>query len=201
MKFFGNAHLQQNYLQEAVIPLDTSFPVVPKVGQIVFKDRILYICVEITTDGMPIWVPLTQQLTTFTYVQSTPSAQWVIGHDLNTSDVSVTLYDTANRIIIPNEVTIDSASQVTVDFGVGATGKAVILSGHMEGQQPPTYAYEFFQTTPSSTWVIDHGLGRYPIVRVFVGNQEVQPASITFTTANTVTVTFNTPQVGQAKLI
>jgi hypothetical protein len=51
------------------------------------------------------------------------------------------------------------------------------------------------------SWVIPHALGRYPIVRIFIGNQEVQPETITFDTLDQVTVTFTTAQVGQAKLI
>jgi hypothetical protein len=81
MKYHGNVDLQQNYLKNAVIPLDTYFPVSPKVGQIVFKDRILYICVEIT-NGTPIWVPLTNEITAYTHIQSTSSAVWTINHPL-----------------------------------------------------------------------------------------------------------------------
>lgn len=201
MKFFGDAHLQQNKLREAVIPLDTSFPTDPKVGQLAFTGRILYICVEIMSDGMPVWVPMTQEITAFTFVQSTSSSTWVINHNLNTTSVSPTVYDELGRVVIPGEITVNSASQVTVDFGTPATGKVVLVSGHFDGQLKPTYAFEFFQTNPSTTWTINHGLGRQPIVRVFVGNQEVQPDTVTFDSMDTVTVTFSTPQVGQVKLI
>jgi hypothetical protein len=200
MKFYGDAQLQQNFLSEAVIPLDTAFPATPVVGQIVFKDRILYICVEINA-GLPIWVPLTNQITAYTYVQSVSSATWVIQHTLNTANVSVTVYDTSNRVVIPGDVQVNSNNQVTVTFGTAAQGTAVILTGNFDGQQMPTYAFEFYQTTPATSWVIPHALGRYPIVRIFVGNQEVQPTSITFDTLNQLTVTFSTAQVGQAKLI
>lgn len=200
MKFYGEAHLQQNNLRDAVIPLDTTFPISPKVGQIVFKDRILYICVEITS-GLPIWVPLTNEISAFTHIQSTSASSWTFNHTLNTAHVNVTVYDTLNRVIVPNEVIINSSSSVTVDFGTPAQGKVVVLTGNFDGQMKPTYAFEFFQTVPSTSWVIPHALGRYPIVRIFIGNQEVQPASVTFDTMDQVTVTFSTAQVGQAKLI
>jgi hypothetical protein len=200
MKFYGDAHLQQNYLKDAVIPLDTQFPVSPKVGQVVFKDRILYICVEITTE-VPIWVPLTNEITAYTHIQNSAAGTWVVNHPLNTAHVSVTVYDSTNRVVIPGEVLVNSASQVTVTLGTPATGKVVVLTGNLDGQSKPTYAFEFYQTTPSTSWVIPHALGRYPIVRIFVGNQEVQPASITFDTLDTLTVTFTTAQVGQAKLM
>lgn len=200
MKFYGEAHLQQNNLRDAVIPLDTSFPATPKVGQIVFKDRILYICVELNSE-IPIWVPLTNEITAHTHVQTTSSAVWTINHPLNTAHVSVTVYDTLNRVVLPNEITTTGPSQVVVDFGTPAQGKVVLVTGHFDGQVKPTYAYEHYQTTPSTTWSIPHGLGRYPVVRVFIGNQEVQPATITFDTLDVATITFTTPQVGQVKLI
>jgi hypothetical protein len=200
MKFYGEAHLQQNNLREAVIPLDTTFPVTPVVGQIVFKDRILYICVEIVS-GLPTWVPLTNQITTYTYIQNTDAATWTINHTLNTQDMAITVYDTLNRVVIPGEVTIVNSSQVVVGLGTATQGKVVLVAGNLDGNQAPMYAFEFFQTNPSTSWSIPHNLGRYPIVRIFIGNQEVQPESITFDTVNVVTVTFSTAQVGQAKLI
>lgn len=36
MRHFGNVNLQQNQLQNAVLPLVKSFPSTPKVGQIAF---------------------------------------------------------------------------------------------------------------------------------------------------------------------
>lgn len=200
MKFYGEAHLQQNNLREAVIPLDTTFPVTPVVGQIVFKDRILYICVEIV-QGLPTWVPLTNQITTYTFIQNTDAATWTINHNLNSMDLSVTVYDAMNRVVIPGEVTVINASQVVVGLGTATQGKVVLVTGNLDGNQAPAYAFEFYQTNPLTSWVINHNLGRYPIVRIFIGNQEVQPETITFDTVNTVTVTFSTPQVGQAKLI
>jgi len=200
MKFYGDAHLQQNYLREAVIPLDENFPSVPVVGQLVFTQGILYICVQIV-DDIPYWVPLTQVITSYAHYQSSALATWNINHALNSTAVSVTIYDTLNRVVVPNDVTIINANNVTVTFGAPFQGKAVVLTGNPDGAIAPTYAFEFMQTTPSDTWVINHGLGRYPIVRVFIGNQEVQPSSVVFNTVDTVTLTFSTPQVGQVKLI
>lgn len=200
MKFYGSADMQQNELRDAVIPLDTAFPVTTKVGHVVFKDRILYICVEIVA-STPVWVPLTNEITAYTHYQNTDASSWVINHPLNTADVNVMVYDTSSRVVIPNEITVNSRSQVTVDFSVITQGKVVLVSGQFDGQSKPSYAYEHYQTTPSTSWVVTHGLGRYPVIRVFVGNQEVQPLSITFDSTNQVTITFSTTLAGQAKLI
>jgi hypothetical protein len=200
MKFYGNAELQQNYLVDAVIPLDTSFPQSPVVGQIVFNNGVLYICIQIN-NGLPIWCPLTQQLTAYTYSTATPSTSWDIIHPLNTSNLSVTVYDTNNYVVIPGDIEIISNTEVLIEFGSAFAGSAVLLTGMFDAQAMPLYAYEFYQTSPSTTWTITHNLGRYPIVRVFVGNEEVQPEQVTFTSLNIVTLTFSTAQVGQAKLI
>jgi hypothetical protein len=53
----------------------------------------------------------------------------------------------------------------------------------------------------SDTWTVIHGLGYYPITRVFIGNQEVQPLSITHDSVNQTTIRFTTSQVGTAKFI
>jgi hypothetical protein len=216
MKFYGNAHLQQNLLQEAVIPLDTAFPATPRVGQLVFKDRILYICVEITggsqvsgkptgviSGGLPVWVPLTNEVTAHYHIQSTPAATWTIEHELNTTHVVVMCYDDSpnRRKILPNEIVVLGNSDVEVQWSSAQAGKAVVVTGHLEGNRKPNFAYEHYQTTPSTSWVIAHGLGRNPLVRIFIGNQEVQPATITFNDLDTVTVTFTTANVGSAKLI
>ncbi len=200
MKFYGDANLQQNFLKEAVIPLDTQFPVNPVVGQIVFANRILYICVQIVA-GLPYWVPLTNQITSYTHYQGTPAQVWTITHPLNTASVNVAIYDMQNRMVIPGEIEVINASTISVTFASDFIGSAVVLGGNQEGTTAPTYAYEHFQTNPSNTWTIPHGLGRYPITRVFIGNQEVQPASVTFDSLNVVILTFSQAYVGQAKFI
>lgn len=201
MKIYGEVDLQAGVLVDAAFRLDTAFPVSPRVGSVVFKDKVLYICTLISADGLPYWVPLTRQISAYTHVQSSASATWTVNHNLNTSTVNIMVYDTTNRVVIPNNVEIVNDNTVAVYLASAAQGRVVVLTGSLEGTAVPTYAYEFTQTTPSTTWTINHDLGRYPIVRIFVGNQEVQPNTITFTTANTVTITFATAQVGQAKLI
>lgn len=200
MKFYGNADLQQNYLDQVAIRLDSAFPVSPIVGQFAFKDKVLYICAEINS-GLPIWLPLTKQITLYTHVQAASSATWEISHPLNTRSVNVTVYDNFDRVIMPDEITVNSNSSVTVSLATGVPGKAVVMTGHTDGNSAPVYAFEFIQTNASTTWTIAHNLDRNPIVRVFVGNQEVQPESVTFTDANTVTIAFSTAQSGYAKLL
>ena len=200
MKFYGDANLQQNELQQAVIPIEAAFPVSPKVGRLAFVNSILYICVSIT-NSLPVWVPLTRELTLYTHTQQTASLIWAIPHNLNTTSVQVQIFGVDNRVMIPDEVTISGANQVLVTFNTATTGRAVVLTGHNDGNPKPTYSFIHYQTTSSSSWVITHNLGREPITRVFIGNQEVQPQSITHNSLNQLTIAFTQAYAGIAKLV
>jgi len=200
MKFYGDANLQQNELQNAVLSTLVSFPVDAKVGQIAFVGSVVYICVRITP-APAVWVPLTQEITAYTHVQSTVSATWNITHNLNTADVHVQVYNTSNQIILVDEVTVTGPTTCVVSLNTAQTGKAVVLAGHFTGNPKPAYAYTHFQSVSSTTWTIPHGLGYNPIVRVFIGTAEVQPSTITHPDTNTTIVTFTSVQVGYARLL
>lgn len=200
MKFFGTANLQQNELQNAVLPIDTTFPNSPKVGQIAFVNSIVYICVSLS-GNLPVWVPLTREITAFTFNQSSADTGWNVFHGLNTTSVQVQVYDANGSTVIPDEITVVDPNNVYIGFTNAMIGKAVILTGHFDGNVKPTYAYTFYQSTASTTWTINHNLGYEPITRVFIGNQEVQPLSITHVNGNQMIVSFSTAQVGYARLI
>lgn len=200
MKFYGHANLQQNELQNAVLSTLTSFPPNAKVGQIAFLNRIVYICVQVTP-GPPIWVPMTNEITAYTHLQESPTATWTVTHSLNTTSVNVQVFDGNSFVIIPDSITTNSANVATITFGTPVSGRAVVVTGHFDGNVKPTYAYTHFQTSSSTEWVINHNLGYEPIIRVFLGTQEVQPATITHNTLNQTTITFTTAVAGTARLI
>jgi hypothetical protein len=104
-------------------------------------------------------------------------------------------------MVIPDAINILGPGQITVNFGNNVAGRAVVLSGSLEGNTKPSYAYEYSQTTPNAVWVIDHNLGYQPVVRVFSGSYEIQPQSIFHNSANQVTITFSSAQVGVVKFI
>lgn len=201
MKFYGHANLQQNELQQAVIPIEAAFPASPKVGQLAFVNSILYICVDITNGNLPVWVPLTRELTLYTHSQNSASDSWTINHGLNTTGIQVQIFDTSDRVLIPDEITVSDSQSCTVTFNTPISGRAVVLTGHNDGNVKPTYSYMHYQTETSNAWVVNHGLGREPIVRVFIGNQEVAPQSITHTTSNSLTIAFAQAYSGIAKLV
>ena len=200
MKFYGHANLQQNELQNAALSTLSNFPVLPVVGQLAFVNSIVFICISNLND-LPIWVPMTREITAYTHSQPTGASTWSITHGLNTTSVNVQIFDSFNKMVIPDEIEVTGPNTVNVTLAAAMTGRAVVLSGHFDGNVKPTYSFTFYQNSASTTWVIQHNLGYNPIVRVFIGTAEVQPQSIVHDSTNQVTITFSTAQVGYARLI
>jgi hypothetical protein len=199
MKFYGHANLQKNQIQNAALESSSTFPEAPVVGQLAFVNSVVYICVG--AGQLPIWVPLTNEITAYTHTQAEVSQSWAVVHNLNTTSVNIQVYDNLNRVVIPSEIETNDMNTATVSFNTASAGRAVVVTGTFDGNVKPTYAYTHYQNTSSTSWVITHNLGYNPIVRVFIGNQEVQPTSITHNSTNQVTITFGTAQVGYARLI
>lgn len=199
MKFYGHADLTKNQLQNAALESLTTFPELPVVGQLAFINSVVMICVS--AGPPPVWVPLTREITAYTHVQESASATWAVTHGLNTSSVNIQVFGSDNRTLIPNEIELTGMNTASLTFGTAIAGKAVVVTGHFDGNVKPTYAYTHYQSSSNTTWVIAHNLGYNPIVRVFIGNAEVQPQSIVHDSTNQLTITFSTAQVGYARLI
>jgi hypothetical protein len=198
MKSFGNIDLQNNFLLNPVLKEVENYPASPKVGQFIFKNKRVMICVEIAS-GLPIWAPLTVVLNTHIHEQTTAATTWTIPHGLNASAVMAQIVDVDGKHVIPDEIQC-TYNQVVVTFYSAMTGRAVLMLGNDDGlaRVNPSFEASFENL---SVWVVNHILGYNPLVRVFVGMQEVQPASIVHNSLNQLTVTFSTPQSGQVRCI
>ena len=201
MKSYGHVNMLQNQVQNMALEMVSNFPATPVVGQLVFKEKILYICAEIAA-GLPAWIPLTNEINTYIHAQGTTASTWTVNHGLNTTTPTVQVYQASdNKMVIPGDIQITSNNQVVISFGVAVDGRAVVMIGNEDGNSRPAVAFTFNQTSPSATWTINHNLGYSPIVRVFVGTEEVQPNSISFPTMNTTVIGFLQPYVGVAQCI
>jgi hypothetical protein len=202
MKFFGHADLQNNYAKQLRFEIENQFPTdtANMVGRIIFKDKRLYVCVEIAS-GVPAWVPLTNQINTYMHVQSDGSNIWNINHGLKSTMPLVQIYaDSTNKMIIPDNIEVITQDVIQVTFGLGLAGRAIVMSGDITGTTPDNTVMTVSYVS-QTTINIPHNLGRYPIVRVFIGNEEVQPLSITFPDLNNVTVTFSGPETGVIRIV
>lgn len=199
MDIKGNLNFGGNQMQNVAIAIDTNFPANPQPGRLVFKDKVFYICTSIDGD-LPVWVPLTKQLTMQIYKQTTAALEWTIPHDLNLNAVFVQVYDENGKWVIPDYIDTSVMNQVTVGFNTPMIGTAIIQRGETEGSPQPLYAYEQ-SFTNSNTWIVTHMLGHNPIIRVIVGNNEVQPLNISYDSTMQATVTFSSPQTGSVRCI
>lgn len=201
MKVHGNVDMQQNQLLQPALSVESTFPANPVPGRLLFMNKILYICVEISA-GTPVWIPLTSELNSVQHAQTTAAKVWTITHNLKTTTPAVFVYDGAsNASVIPDTIETVDVNTVRITFANDMAGRAVVMIGNLNGVARQEVAYMHYQTTPSATWDVVHSLGRNPIVRVFIGQNEVQPASITHNSVNEVTITFSTPQVGTVRCI
>lgn len=201
MDFYGDINLLDNEMQKMVMQTETTFPEVPTVGRIIFVNKRVYICVELIS-GLPTWVPLTNEINTYLHNQSTASATWSIAHNLKTATPLVQIYDSNQKMIIPDEVTIVDNNNVTVTLGTSDVGRAVIMFGDLSGGEKNTFSYTHTQTNTSATWVVTHNLGYYPVVRVFLNTgEEIQPTSIVHDSLMQTTITFSSTRVGTARFV
>lgn len=61
-----------------------------------------------------------------------------------------------------------------------------------------TYAYIHLQSSPSATWVVNHGLGKYPSVTIVDSAEEEVIGEVIYTNSNTLTVKFTAAFSGKA---
>jgi hypothetical protein len=61
------------------------------------------------------------------HTQAVADVSWIVTHNLNTEDVSVTIWDAADQLILPNSVTTVSVNQVLVTFLVAQVGRAIVI--------------------------------------------------------------------------
>jgi len=201
MKSYGHINFNENQAQQVAIGTETNFPSSPTPGRLVFKDKRLYICIEIVS-GIPTWIPLTNELNTYVHLQQTPSATWNVTHNLGAVSPLVQVYDNAtNALFFPDAVTIVDQNNLTITLNTAISGRAIIMHGDITGAPLPQFNYTHTQTTLSDTWIVNHNLGYYPIIRVFVGAEEILPASIVHNSVNQATITFSQPLTGYARCI
>ena len=189
MDFLGNLDFKDvGQIFGGGFGMETNFPLNPKPGRVIFKDRRLYTCVDVS--GVPLWVPTTQEIDIFQYVQPTAALQWTIQHNLGAALVIVQVYDQNNKVVIPDSIDCSVVNRTTVSFPIPVAGAALIQRGQSVGQPGQTISFEQ-SFTDTTTAVVNHALGYNPVV-VCVNDQGyvVSPVSVQYTSTTSLTVTF-----------
>lgn len=120
-------------------------------------------------------------------------------HNLSDSTPQVQVYDNSvpPKIIIPAEIQIDNANQVTVTFTENSTGTVIVHGGQ---STPQTQSFIFNQAIASTSWLINHNLAQSPVlIQVYdTTGTEVLPDSILLNSLNQATISFASAQAGDA---
>ena len=118
-----------------------------------------------------------------------------ITHNLSSSAVIASVYDTSYNKIIPSEVSIVDTSSINLTFASTSSGNVVIVGGPIDTTNVTT-ATSFTQViTGSSSYTVDHNLNsEWPLVQVYESSSRAQyvPQSIVSVNANSVQLTFST---------
>ena len=192
LNFLGRAKLIRPGL------VATDFPPNPTPGELILKDKKVFICVDVV-DGLPYWVSLVSELSTHRHDQVSTALEWVIQHDLNTNFPTVQVYDQDGLQVIPDYINAGTLNEVIVGFSQPTAGVAVLVTGDILGQPRPNVSYTGVFT--GTTWVVTHGLGYNPNVTVIVDNYVVQPESIVHNSQNQLTITFTTSRSGSVRCV
>lgn len=96
-------------------------------------------------------------------------------------------------------IVVDPVTQLAVVLGPAASAISVVNAGPV-GPAGAGQGYNHYQASPADTWVINHNLGYKPNVQMFtVGGLEVL-GEVLHNSNNQITVSFNTPLSGSARL-
>jgi hypothetical protein len=145
----------------------------------------------------------------FLYEQASPAITWSITHDLNYEYPSVTVYDSNNKVIIPDEITSVSENALTITFASAEGGWAHISIGgggsatlNLENINIGSSRYLHKQLTAATTWSVTHNLEYdYPSVTVYDSdNRIIIPDEITSVSENALTITFASAELGRAHI-
>lgn len=195
MRHAGNLDMQNNKIMNLVLHQYSEYPQNPKVGSFALIEKRLMVCVEFE-NGAPVWLPLSQELDTYTHTQDTDDTTWSIPHNLGSSTVMVQAFDVNNKVILPDEIDLSVKDTAVLTFSVPIQGRAIIMLGNFTGLAKPEVRFtQSFST--NATWVVNHGLGYEPVIRCISEGLEIQPQSIVHNSTTQATITFTNTQSGK----
>jgi len=143
----------------------------------------------------------------YLYTQNSPSSTWVINHNLNTKYVAVNPVfanseSMVGRYDFPN-IVYNNANTVTLTFSSSLTGYVAIAgdSANSEGY------YLHNQGAASTTWTVNHNLNSQFVAVAPASTADLSwygkydGPNISYTNANSLTLTFNSAQAGNVAVI
>lgn len=200
MDIHGDIDLNQNQLKQVALEEVSEFPPNPVVGEFCFKSKIVHICTKVF-DGVPTWIPLTNELMTYIHTQSIAEVTWNVRHDLG-KDCIIQIIDTNNKVMIPEKIQNVDVNTATVSFKNAQQGRAICVAAAASGGIHTVTAHIHEQNDLEMNWVVNHGLGYRPIVQVILDdNFQIIPNEVEHVDLDTTVIRFTSAKRGTARLI
>ena len=142
----------------------------------------------------------------YLHTQSNVSSSWVITHSLDFKYVNIDVYDSNDRILLPQTITAQDANTTVVTFATPTSGNAIISKGgatvNLENINIDSSRYLHIQPTAATMWSVTHSLEYdYPSVTVYDGSDNIIiPDEITRVSNNTLTISFASAESGNAHI-
>jgi len=200
MKCYGDLEFNQNKLLSPAFYSAASLPTEPSKGELCFVDSALYICVSII--GTPIWIPLTNKISSYIHEQTEESAVWDVNHGLGQDFVLTHVFHDDGRQLIPDSIEMVDSNNVQVTFQGATTGRVACAAASAVGDgfmATPDHTHN--QTIESDVWTVNHRLGFKPLVQVTIDNKFVFPDYVKHLSVSEVEIGFILPKSGIARLI
>jgi hypothetical protein len=104
---------------------ETGFPANPALGTIVIKDYCIYAYIKLGT--METWFPFSKATNSYVHVQGLESTQWIVQHNLGTTDVWFQVTGPTGNIVMVGKTDIDENS-FKLDFTSAISGRCVVVA-------------------------------------------------------------------------
>jgi len=134
----------------------------------------------------------------YVHSQTSDSATWTINHNIGHKYPVVTVYDSSDQMILPENGVATDSDTFTLSFNEAITGKAVVSVGGIGENAGANYIHT--QESANTNWRVTHSLSQqYPNITVYDSNDQVIiPESITAASSNETDITFSDNQSGYA---
>lgn len=151
MKKLGNLEMVGNSILNFNIEPTSEWPTDPKLGRMMNYNNRLFVCVELqNTDGLPVWIPLSQGMANYTQKQDIASTSWLVPHGLGYRNPIVQVYDSQNEVIIPDNIETLDDNNLVVYLSTAITGTVVIIAPvNQQAMSGPTALPSVGDTLPT----------------------------------------------------
>ncbi len=109
------------------------FPANPRPGMLVLKNDALYAYIKI--NGILTWYPMVRVPKNHTHSQTSPSDNWVVTHNLSSSDLWYQIQDANGQVMLASSIEVVDSNTTRFVFTEPVQGKVLILASANQGAQ------------------------------------------------------------------